>query len=230
MSSTGVPVSHAFPAVNVPGDGRLEYAGMAWPPLAWEAGLGAERRAPQPGALTWRDIVETAVLTLAVSIAVHAGVQSRQVEGSSMEPTLHTDERVLVNKLAYLSFGQPERGDVVVFHAWSQQEDFIKRVIGLPGDTVEIKDNRVFVNEAPLDEPYLDQPTSGQEGPVCVGTDEVFVMGDNRGNSSDSRLYGPLPRAQIVGKAWLRYWPFGLAGAIPDGDALARGRSVATGP
>jgi len=230
MSTPGDPETHGFAAVHMPDGGRLEYAGMAWPPPAWETGHDADRRSPPPGALTWRDIVETAVLTLAVSIAVHAGIQSRQVEGSSMEPTLHTDERVLVNKLAYWSFGQPERGDVVVFHAWSQQEDFIKRVIGLPGDTVEIKDNRVFVNAAPLDEPYLDQPTSGQEGPVRVGTDEVFVMGDNRGNSSDSRLYGPLPRAQIVGKAWLRYWPFRLAGAIPDGDALARGRSVATAP
>ena len=145
-----------------------------------------------------------------------------EIDGPSMEPTLHTGERVLVNKLAYWNFGEPQRGDVVVFHAWTQHEDFIKRVIGLPGDTVEVKDNHVYVNGAPLDEPYLDQPTTGQESPVHVGADEVFVMGDNRGNSSDSRHYGPLPQVEIVGKAWLRYWPLGSAGFIPDGDAFAR--------
>jgi signal peptidase I len=196
---------------------------MAWPPGPWEPvpSAAGPPRASAP-ALTWRDIAETAVLTLIVSVAVHAGVQSRQVEGSSMEPTLHTGERVLVNKLAYWSFGEPQRGDVVVFHAWTQHEDFIKRVIGLPGDTVEVKDNHVYVNDAPLEEPYLDQPTTGQEGPVHVGADEVFVMGDNRGNSSDSRHYGPLPEEEIVGKAWLRYWPMRTAGLIPDGDAFAR--------
>lgn len=201
----------------------IERDGMAWPPAPWEATLEAAGTPRAPiAALTWRDIVETAVLTLIVSVAVHAGVQSRQVEGASMQPTLHTGERVLVNKLAYWSFGQPQRGDVVVFHAWTQHEDFIKRIIGLPGDTVEVKDNHVYVNDAPLEEPYLDQPTTGQEGPVHVGADEVFVMGDNRGNSSDSRHYGPLPEEEIVGKAWLRYWPMGVAGLIPDGDAFAR--------
>lgn len=194
---------------------------MAWPPAIGEHDERSRPGRPA-GLLSWRDIVETAVLTAVVSISVHTAVQSRQVEGSSMEPTLHTGERVLVYKLAYAGFGAPERGDVVVFHAWSQHEDFIKRVIGLPGDTVEVKHNKVFVNDVPLDEPYLVQPTTGSEGPVRVGADEVFVMGDNRGNSSDSRHYGPLPQAQIVGKAWLRYWPAGKVGTILDADAFAR--------
>jgi len=200
----------------------LERDGMAWPPPADDAAHGAHAGSPSAGALTWRDIAETALLTIVVSIGVHTAVQSRQVEGSSMEPTLHTGERVLVNKLAYVNFAAPARGDVVVFHAWSQHEDFIKRVVGLPGDTVEVKRNQVFVNDVPLDEPYLDQPTTGTDGPVRVGADEVFVMGDNRGNSSDSRHYGPLPRAQIVGKAWLRYWPIQDVGAILDAAAFAR--------
>ena len=172
-----------------------------------------------------RPMIETAILALVVALGAQAAVQSRVVAGSSMEPTLRDGERVLVNRLAYLGGSSPQRGDVVIFKAWprrldpfdattSEGDDFIKRVVGIPGDVIEIRSGSVILNGQPLNEPYLDSLTQGNIDPLVVTRDEYFVLGDNRSNSSDSRLFGTLGSDRIVGRAWLRYWPFETVGRI----------------
>jgi signal peptidase I len=164
-----------------------------------------------------REAVETILLTALMFVGIRLVVQNFRIEGRSMEPTLHTEQYLLVNKLSYRLFGEPQRGDIVVFEAWGQSKDFIKRVVGRPGDTLEIRDNAVYVNNVPLDEPYTqDGVTRDTIGPLTLGTNEYYVLGDNRGNSSDSRTFGPLPAENIVGKAWLTYWPPGSIGPIPS--------------
>ncbi len=213
----------------------LERDAMAWPPSGWEENTAWDwspeaGNAPAPRSAggarrgLWREVLETALLTLVISLGIHAVVQSRQVEGSSMEPTLHTGERLLINKFAYLGFGEPQRGDIVVFRAWGQEEDFIKRVVGLPGDHIEVRDDSIYVNEARLAEPYLDQPTAGAGRDVQLAVDEYYVLGDNRGNSSDSRLFGALERGEIVGKALVRYWPLDEARWLADMTPYAMAR------
>jgi signal peptidase I len=220
---------HSQPA-RVP---DLERSAMAWPPETWEAYAGqadfgdtgvAVPTPPAPRQALWREILETALLTLVISLGIHAVVQSRQVEGSSMEPTLHTGERLLINKFAYLGFGEPQRGDIVVFRAWGQEEDFIKRIVGVPGDRIEVRDDAVYVNGQRLAEPYLDQITAGAGRDETLGEGEYYVLGDNRGNSSDSRLFGSLEREDIVGKALVRYWPPKSADWLADRAPYALAR------
>lgn len=142
-------------------------------------------------------------------------VQSFVVDGSSMEPTLHHGQRLLVNKFIYY-FTPPKRGDIVVFrYPANPREDFIKRVIAVGGDSVEIRDGKVIVNGEVLEEPYILEPTYGRFGLVRVPPNSFFVLGDNRNNSKDSRYpdVGFLSRREIIGKASLIYWPpqdFGL--------------------
>lgn len=185
----------------------------------------APARHRDPGETTARDIVQTVILTALIAAGVQWTVQSRQIEGSSMEPTLHNGQRLLVNRLAYTNLSEPQRGDIVVFRAWDQDEDYIKRVIGIPGDEIEVAGDRIVVNGNALDEPYIDNhPTRGTPGRVVLGSGEFYVLGDNRDNSSDSRLHGPLPRDRIVGKAWLTYWPFGDVGFVSDFTSYAAPR------
>ena len=144
------------------------------------------------------------------------------VPSESMAPTLQVGDRVLTNKLAYY-LSDPERGDLVVFEDTGKQkgEDTVKRVIGLPGDEISVEDGTLLVNREPLDEPYLDtragdaQKTPALEtfGPVFVPKDHVFVMGDNRANSYDSRFFGPVPNENLVGEVSLRFWPTDRLGA-----------------
>lgn len=138
------------------------------------------------------------------------------VDGNSMLPTLHDQERVIVNKLGY-RLHAPKRGDVVVFeYALEPWRDFVKRVIGLPGDQVEVKGGRVLVNGTPLEEPYLGASTLGRYGPVTVKPGTVFVLGDNRNFSMDSRdaSVGLVPLTAIKGKATYVFWPFKSLRAI----------------
>jgi signal peptidase I len=137
-----------------------------------------------------------------------------------MQPNFFEGEFILVNKLAY-RLGTPERGDVLVFHNPNNlEEDYIKRVIGLPGDTVDIHDGAVFINGKPLVEEYPINaiPTAVTYGPVVIEPNHLFVMGDNRPQSQDSRVFGPLPEELIVGKAWVRVWPFNKFGVIQHYD------------
>jgi len=153
------------------------------------------------------DILETLLLSAALFLVINALSARVRVDGSSMLPTLHNGEFVLVNRLAY-RFDAPQRGDIVVFHyPPDPQQDLIKRVIGLPGDTVHVQGGTVWVNDEPLDEPYIAQPPL-YSGTWVVPPGNLFVLGDNRNDSSDSHSWGMLPFENIVGKAVLIYWPF----------------------
>lgn len=153
-----------------------------------------------------REIVETVLLTAAIFLLVNAATGRYRIEGDSMEPNLHNGEYVLIDKISYL-LHPPERGDVVVFVPPNGERDYIKRIIGLPGDTVEIKGGRVYVNDIVLDEPYLKNLTNTDMPASPVKEGRYFVMGDNRNNSSDSRVFGAITPQSIVGRAWLVYWP-----------------------
>ncbi len=161
-----------------------------------------------------RDVLESVVLAVVLFLVLQNTVQNTVVEGSSMEPSLVDGQRLLVNKLAY-RFSSPQRGDIVVFHAPHEPgKDFIKRIIGLPGEKVEVRDGRVYINDQLLEEDYLPRTAGYSWGPRIVGPDEYFVLGDNRGNSNDSHTWGMLPADLIVGKAWISLWPLERIGPL----------------
>jgi len=137
-------------------------------------------------------------------------IEGRWIPSGSMLPTIQVGDRVMVNKFIYY-FKEPERGDIVVFEppeSINQKDDYIKRIIGLPGDKIEVKDGKVWVNDEPLDEPYILEPSNYEYGPVQVPENALFVMGDNRNISYDSHLWnGWLTMDHLKGKAFLIYWP-----------------------
>jgi signal peptidase I len=190
-------------------------------------GLTAPSDAPaaaaDPVASGWmlvRELVETIVLALVMFLLIRQVVQNYRIESHSMEPNFFEGQFILVNKLAY-RLGEPVRGDVIVFHnPTNPAEDYIKRVIGLPGDAVEIRDQSIYINDQLLEEPFASNPiTPGTAyGPEVVAPDHLFVMGDNRPNSSDSRRFGQLSEDLVVGKAWLRIWPLPVMGLITHYD------------
>jgi signal peptidase I len=154
-----------------------------------------------------REIVETIALTVLIFLAIRVTVQNYQISGISMQNTLQNSQFVLVNKIAYL-FHTPERGDVIVFHEPDHPDrDLIKRVIGLPGDTIALDSSNVWVNGTELNEPYITAKFNPETRSVTVPANDYFVMGDNRPNSEDSRYFGPVPKDNIVGKATLVDWP-----------------------
>jgi len=156
-----------------------------------------------------REIVETLALTLIIFLVIHFTIQNYQVDGSSMESSLHNNEYVLVNKQAYL-FQPPARGDVIVFY-WpvDTTKDLIKRVIGLPGDTIVTTSSTVQVDGVVLHEPYVKVPFNLEGRQWVVPRNNYFVMGDNRQFSDDSRDWGFVPKSYIIGKAVMIYWPLG---------------------
>jgi signal peptidase I len=162
-----------------------------------------------------REILETIVPAVLIALLINLFLaQATRVYGQSMEPNLHTDQRLIVEKLSYnryfrqfLGFNGPQRGDVVVIRLETQHELLIKRVIGLPGDVIEIHDSQVFVNNQPLTEPYLSSTTTGFYGPTTIPPLHIFVLGDNRNFSNDSRNFGTIPLKDVVGRAWFSYWP-----------------------
>ena len=173
-----------------------------------------------------RDWLVVVVIALGAAMFVRVWIlQQYYISGPSMEPTLQQNNRVLVNKLSY-RFGEPERGDIIVFDRQTRAEnggkvlhdDLIKRVIGLPGESVEIKDCRLLIDGKVLPEPYLPVEDGSQDG--CSGGDfaevevpegEYFVLGDNRPQSSDSRAFGTVHARDIVGRAFVLVWPIGKA-------------------
>lgn len=167
------------------------------------------------------EVVETLVLTIVIFLGIQTFVaQPYKVQQTSMETTLLPEQYVLVDKLTP-RFSPYERGDIVVFDPppnWVSANGvpFIKRVIGLPGDQVELRDGKVYVNGVALDEPYIfkdngvpvtTEPSSGGPSQWLVPPGELFVMGDHRDNSEDSRTFGPIETSSVIGRAWLRYWP-----------------------
>jgi signal peptidase I len=158
-----------------------------------------------------REILETMIPAVIIALLINLLLaQATRVYGQSMEPNLHTDQRLVVEKISYNRWwpmGGPQRGDVVVFRVDQNSDLLIKRVIGLPGDRVEIRSGQVSINGEPLNEPYISGPTYGDYGPVDVPPLHILVLGDNRGFSNDSRAFGPLPLDSIIGRAWFSYWP-----------------------
>lgn len=163
-----------------------------------------------------REILETIVPAVLIALLINLFLaQATRVYGQSMEPNLHTDQRLVVEKLSYnrylrqyLGLPGPRRGDVVVIHLRSQSDELlIKRVIGLPGDVVEIRAGLVFVNGQVLPEPYVAGETNGSYGPATIPPLSIFVLGDNRNFSNDSRSFGTVPLKDVVGRAWFSYWP-----------------------
>jgi signal peptidase I len=162
-----------------------------------------------------REIVETVVLTLVIFFLIQTVVRNFRVVGTSMEPNLHTGEYLIVDKISY-HLSAPQRGDVIVFEPpVSAEGDYVKRVIGLPGELVEVQNGLVLINGKPITEPYVVRPASYSMDARRVGPDELFVLGDNRNMSSDSHSWGMLPMDKVVGKALVSYWPPSLWGLIP---------------
>lgn len=152
------------------------------------------------------DIFETILLAVVLYLAINAVSARVRVDGTSMVPTLQNGEYILINKLAY-RLGQPERGDIIVFsYPDDNGQDLIKRVIGLPGDTVKIENGVVTIDAQILEEPYIAQPPI-YSGEWTVPEGSLFVLGDNRNDSRDSHQWGLLPQENIIGKSVLIYWP-----------------------
>jgi signal peptidase I len=173
-------------------------------------------------------LIRDLILVLAIFILFGVFVaQPVVVEGTSMDPNLHEGERLLVDKLIYyklqsFGLGHIERGDIVVFwYPKNPEQSYVKRVIGLPGETVELRNGKVFVDGREMNEPYL-SPTNNQAMASMPSTrveaHYYFVMGDNRDNSSDSRIWGQVPEKYIYGKAFFRYWSPSQAGFLPNGE------------
>ncbi len=161
----------------------------------------------------FRQVLAVVLIAVGVFFLLRVTIQSFVVVGSSMEPNLEDGQRLLVNKVVY-DLRQPQRGEVIVFQPpTGRSVDFIKRIIGLPGDTVEIKDGAVYINDSAIDEPYIKAAPSYTMAKEEIPEGEYFVLGDNRNNSNDSHSWGPLPEQNIIGKAWLSIWP---PGSIPQ--------------
>lgn len=176
-----------------------------------------------------REVLETVILTIVIYAVVNFATGRYRVEGDSMLPTVHPNEYVLLDKLSYM-LRQPERGEIVVFHyPYDPERDFIKRVIGLPGETISIANGVVTVTQTngaqiQLDEPYISAPPN-YTNTWTVGPDEFFVLGDNRNNSSDSHSWGMLKREFLVGRALFVYWPLPALRAVDHYDYAAASAS-----
>lgn len=191
--------------------------------------------------ITMRQVIEMAALAALIFLLVRASVQNFRVEGSSMAPNLASGQHLIVNKLAYTTidlqifdwvpffdpdedsvhhlFGSPGRGDVIVFQSpQDSKQDFIKRIIGVPGDSVEIRASSVFLNGRQLEEPYTQGTTGGCTAPCSweVPENGYFVLGDNRSGSSDSRMFGFVSEKSVIGKALFSYWPLKDADLAPN--------------
>lgn len=183
-----------------------------------------ERLSSVRGWIKWlRESVETILPAIVIAILINLLLaQPTRVHGLSMEPSLHTDQRLVVEKVSYRLHG-PRRGDIVVFKIPNQSDELlIKRVVGLPGETVEIHDGSVYIDGVLLNEPYLDQETRGRFEPITVPPLHVFVLGDNRNFSNDSRAFGAVPIKDILGRAWLSYWPLSDVGILDLDYTLPR--------
>jgi len=168
------------------------------------------------------ELLQTVLVAGLLFLAVNLLTARIRVEGISMEPSLHEGQFVVVNRMAY-RWSEPQHGDIIVFHfPLNPERRFIKRVIGLPGEEVSVRSGQVYINGELIDEPYL-MAAPRYSGDWTLGPDEIFVLGDNRNNSSDSQNWGPLPLDEIIGKAILVYWPPADAGLIPHYDLAAAG-------
>jgi signal peptidase I len=187
---------------------------------------------------TIREAIETVALAIFLVLVIQAAVQNYRVEGPSMEPRLLTEDRVIVNKVLYTEidahrvarfipgfdadegeawtpFRGPDRGDVVVFK-WPRdpRQNFVKRIVGLPGDVIRFERGTLFVNDEPQIEPYIESPARESLVDHVVAADSYYVLGDNRAQSDDSRHWGDVKRELIIGKVWVSYWPLDHLAAL----------------
>jgi signal peptidase I len=163
------------------------------------------------------------VLTVVVAFVLVFGVvrpfviEAYRIPSESMVPTLEVGDRILANKFIY-HFTDPKKGDIIVFDSVDEEDDqtLVKRVVGVAGDEIQVEDGVLFVNGEAQNEPYLNQelPFRGSYGPTEVPEGHIFVMGDNRGNSADSRVFGPLPLENVKGEAFVRFWPISKIGSL----------------
>lgn len=194
-----------------------------------------------------RELIETVILVIVIYFGIHSLILPYQVDGSSMVPNLHNSERLFVSRTSYVHFdvnalwnllpgehrasgndvypfGRPNRGDIVVLNPpYPSPNPYIKRVIGLPGETISFHDGSVYIDGKQLDEPYiaagvLTECGRGQWCDVTVPADSVFVLGDNREDSTDSRVFGPIKDEAIIGKAVFANWPLSIVGPIRGPD------------
>ena len=170
---------------------------------------------------TIRDVITTFLVAVVIYFLMQATIQVSIIQGSSMEPSLHGDvnkeQRLLISKAVYF-FEEPKRGEIVVFWPPEGRPDdkpYIKRIIGLPGETVAVTDGQVLINGEPLYEPYIMEPPAREFGELTIPGDSYFVLGDNRNHSNDSRGGWTVPRHEIIGKAWLSIWPPPFWGLVP---------------
>ncbi|NLE46641.1 MAG: signal peptidase I [Chloroflexi bacterium] len=172
-----------------------------------------ETRERESGDTGWvakaiREIGETIIPAIVIALIINLFLaQATQVLGQSMEPTLHSAQRVVVEKVTYRFIHGPRRGDIVVIKVEGQPDMLIKRVVGLPGERIEIRGGEVFVEGERLEETWPASLGGGDYGPEVIPPLHVFVLGDNRGASNDSRSFGPVPIEDVVGHAWFSYWP-----------------------
>lgn len=183
----------------------------------------ADKKHSQPAERPLNPVVE-GLQTLGLSVILALGIrtfvaEARYIPSGSMEPTLEINDRLVVEKISY-HFNPPERGDIVVF--WppenalpgNRKDAFIKRVIGLPGDTVEVTNETVLINGEPIQEEYIEAPPNYEWGPQVVPEDSYVVFGDNRNSSFDSHSWGFVPEENIIGKAVVRFWPPSRVGGL----------------
>lgn len=190
---------------DVNGEEKMTPEGNESKPKKAEKGLIAE---------SLEALIIAAILATIIRVFLF---QPFYIPSGSMEPNLMPDDRIIVNKFLY-HFTAPKRGDVMVFRfPKDPSKDFIKRVIGLPGDVVEIRNSQLYVNNEKVEEPYLPKGLVFTDfGPTTVPKDSYFMFGDNRNNSDDSRYWGKMPKENIRGKAILRYWPLDRMGLVKD--------------
>ena len=173
-----------------------------------------------------REILGTLILAVVIFFLLQTTIRHSVVMTASMEPTLPIGHHLLVNKVVYKIFHEPERGDIITFYPPNNPKTvFIKRVIGLPNDTVAVKEGMVYVNDSPLSEPYIKEPPRYIFHQQKIPENNYFVLGDNRNNSTDSHTGWTVKRKDIIGKAWLSIWPpseWGLAPNYPLQEQLAR--------
>jgi signal peptidase I len=168
----------------------------------------------------WIEGLKTIALSAVLALGIRNFVaEARYIPSGSMLPTLQINDRLIIDKISY-NFRNPDRGDIIVFSptdtlkAQNFKDAFIKRLIGLPGDKVEVKGGRVYVNDQPLKENYIEEKPNYNFGPVRVPANQYLVLGDNRNNSYDSHYWGFVPRDRIIGRAVVRFWPLNRVGEI----------------
>jgi signal peptidase I len=191
----------------------------------------ADKQSPPPARENvWAEILKTLGLSAILAFGIRTFVaEARYIPSRSMVPTLQVDDRLIVDKVSY-HFKQPQRGDIVVFMppeeasvvctgpraqaASTSKDAYIKRIVALPGEKVEVRQGKVFINNEPLKEDYLEEVPDYQYGPRVVADNSYLVLGDNRNNSCDSHYWGFVPRENIIGRAIVRFWPLGRLGEI----------------